>query len=121
MEDDNTEKIKCSKCGEKFESTGTSSLCSNCRRRSHTKAYLYIAIVILILGFIGGIVLGDAFKIRELTYESSISVKYNEYEETFNSALMLYSWVGTLLFDLFVFAVHSICYRLDLIIDKKAN
>lgn len=112
-------KIKCSKCNKKFESNGMSSLCPNCRRKSRTKAYLYIAIAILVLGFIGGIVLGDAFKIRELTYESSISVKYNEYEETFNSALMLYSWIGTLLFDLFVFAVHSICYRLDLLIDKN--
>lgn len=109
------EKIKCSKCGEKFESTGTSSLCPNCRRRSHTKAYLWIAITILILGFIGGIILGDTFKITTTTYT------YLDNEEEFNSALMLYSWIGTLLFDLFIFAIYSICYRLDLLIDKKVN
>lgn len=111
------EKIKCNKCGEKFENNGISSLCVNCRRISHTKSYFYIAIIILILGFIGGIILGGTFKMSTLSYGSSIS-KY-EYNETFNSELMIYSWIGTLLFDLFVFAIHSICYRLDLIIDKK--
>ena len=111
----NMEKIKCSKCNEKFESNGMSGLCPNCRRRSHSRTYLWFAIIILILGFIGGIVLGNTFKITTTTYT------YLDNEEVFNSALMIYSWIGTLLFDLFVFAVHSICYRLDLIIDKNVN
>jgi hypothetical protein len=102
----NMEKIKCSRCGEKFESTGESSFCVNCRRKRHTKAYLYAALIILIIGFIGGIVLGNTFL---------------DYYEEFNFLLMLYVWIGTLLSDLFVFAIHSICYRLDLIIDKKEN
>ena len=32
---------------------------------------------------------------------------------------MLYIWIGTALFDIFVFGINSICYRLDLLIDKK--
>lgn len=112
------EKLKCNKCGKKFDSNGTSGMCSDCRRKSHTQFYFYIALVILLLGFISGIALGDTYKITKLTYESSISVKFNEYETSFNSDLMLYCWVGTLLFDLFVFAINSICYRLDLIIDR---
>lgn len=113
------EKIERSDCGKKIENTGTSNLCSDCQRRKNTKTYLTIAKVILVVGFFSGIILGNAYKIEVITSESAISSKYNQYEEVFNSALMLYSWIGTFLFDLFVFAIHSICYRLDLIIDKK--
>ena len=88
-------------------------------KNNNNNIYLVIAIVILILGFIGGIVIGNVYKIVELVYESSVSPIYNEYESTFNGALMLYCWIGTILFDIFIFAVHSICYRLDLIIDNS--
>lgn len=109
-------KMNCSKCGCEFESNGTSSLCANCRRRRNTNLYLVIAIIILILGFIGGIVLGDTYKSIDL---SSITSDYDDYKESFNTALMIYSWTATVLFDLFIFAIHSICYRLDLLIDNK--
>ena len=105
------EKIKCAKCGDGFEDNGFSTLCVNCRRRSHTRTYFYIAIIILILGFIGGIVLGGTYTVSKSSYFSS--------EEEFNGVLMLYCWVSTLLFDLFIFAIYSVCHRLDLLIDKK--
>lgn len=102
-----------------LDSNLASYTCGNCKKKSYTEVYFYIAIIILVLGFIGGIVLGNVYKKTELIYESSISAIYNEYESTFNEGLMIYSWTATVLFDLFVFAIYSICYRLDLIIDKK--
>ena len=75
----------------------------------------------MIAGFIGGIILGNLFKITTLTYESSIDPKYNEYEKIFNSTLMFCSWISTALLSVFIFAINSICYKLDLIIDKKTK
>lgn len=112
------EKIECSKCGTKFESDSYSSLCGNCRRKRNTNVYKVIAIIILFLGFIGGIVLGDTNRTIELVYELSISSKYNEYEEVFNIGLMVSAWISTALLSLFIFAIYSICHRLDLIVEK---
>lgn len=112
-------KIECRVCENKFETNGNDNICANCRRKNRTRAYLYIAISILMLGFISGIVCGAVFPVQKLVYESSISISYNEYENSFNGLLMLYIWIGTALFDIFVFGINSICYRLDLLIDKK--
>lgn len=111
--------MKCDYCNKNLGQNSSSHICDGCKRKGHTRAYFRVAIIILVLGFIGGIGLGDKYKKTELIYESSISAEYNEYETTFNGELMIYSWTGTALFDLFVFAIYSICYRLDLIIDKK--
>lgn len=102
------EKIKCTKCGKTFEGTGAYDICPDCKRKNHTKSYLTVAIIILIIGTILGFVLGGV-------YEKSTSL----YTKEFNSALMLYTWMVTAVLDIFIFAIHSICYRLDLIIDKK--
>ena len=82
-------------------------------RTKNTKKYKIIAITILILGFVIGINAGNTYKIC-----SDYTLSYCT-EEVFNGDLMLYCWIGTILFDLFIFGIHSICYRLDLLIDKK--
>ncbi len=102
------EKIKCSKCGKKFENTGTSSLCPECRLKRTPKIYFTIATLILILGFIGGIVIGGTNKILN-----------DEYEKIFNTSLMIYCWIGDALFSMFVYAIGSIIHRLNLLIDKE--
>ncbi len=86
------------------------------------KFYKHVAIIILILGFIGGIILGNQYKVTTMTYESPFNAEYNQYETTFNTALMIYSWLGTFLLSLFVFAIYSIGSRLDsLLIAVKKN
>ena len=80
------------------------------RIKRYKKAYLYFAIIVLILGVIGGIVLGSIYKLR---------TGYLFTKEEFNVGLMLYCWLATLLFDLFIFAIYSVCHRLDLLIDKR--
>lgn len=89
------------------------------KRKNYTKAYYYIAIIIIFAGFIVGLILGEVYKVKVLTYESSISAKYNEYEEYYNAGIMFYTWLATAAFDIFIFGIYSICHRLDLLIDKK--
>lgn len=110
---------KCSNCGIKLKQNTSSSYCDNCKRRRNTNKYKNIGIIILIVGFIGGIILGNLFKVTTLTYESSIGSEYNEYNEIFNFILMFCTWISTALLSVFFFAINSICYRLDLIIDKN--
>ena len=50
-----------------------------------------IAIGIFILGFIAGIIAGALFP----NIIQSGSVLYPEFEESFNSALMIYYWIGS--------------------------
>lgn len=107
----------------KYKQLNKDGYCSKCAIKNFnefnfTNAYSKIAILILILGFIGGIVMGNVFKVYTLTYESPISAEYNDYEYIFNTALMIYCWIGTFLFDLFVLGIYSICKRLDLIANR---
>ena len=105
----------------KYSQLTEDGYCSKCAIKNFinfSNAYKVVAIIILIAGFIGGIVCGNIFKVMTLTYESSVSVEYNEYEAVFNGALMLYVWIGTFLFDLFVLGIYSICKRLDLIANR---
>ena len=110
------EENTCSKCGKKFENYYSLDLCEDCRRKKKTEIYLVIAIIILILGFIGGIVLGNQYKVLE---KQHVFGSYYEMKEAFNVGLMIYCWIGTMLFDIFVFGIYSICHRLDLLIEKK--
>lgn len=119
------ETVNCIKCnaeisGNEFSICGNNfSICTNCKREKNTNKYKYIAIIILILGFIDGIIMGNIYKHSSLIYKSDLNPAFNEYEYTFNTALMFYSWLASALLSLFIFAIHSICHRLDLIIDKK--
>ena len=63
----------------------------------HFKIYKWIANIILFAGLIGGYILGDDNKITKVTYQSSISSEFDKVEKTFNTALMLYVWIGTFL------------------------
>ena len=88
-------------------------------RLTHTKYWKIIGIIILIIAFIIGIYLGATYQVKELTYESSISPEYNDYEERFNTLLMLYVWISGSVSYIFFQAINSICYRLDILIDRK--
>lgn len=88
-------------------------------RINRTKYWQITGIIILITSFILGIFLGDTYKIQELIYESSIDTEFNEYEEVFNTILMLYTWAAGIVTYTFYQAINSICHRLDLLIDKK--
>lgn len=119
---------KCEKCGATLREDA--EFCIKCgspkilvstnyRRTSMSKAYIVIAWLIIIVAIIVGIVLGNSYKISELTYESSVDVEFNKYEEVFNVALMLYTWLGGLIIGIFTMGIGSICHRLDLLIDKE--
>lgn len=88
-------------------------------RVTMSKAYIIIAWLIIIASIIAGIILGNTFKINELTYESSVSSIYDKYEEVFNVALMFYTWIGGFILSMFIMGIGSICHRLDLLIDKE--
>lgn len=119
---------KCEKCGAKLSENdefcvkcGTPRILAstNYRRISMSKAYIVIAWIVIIASIIVGIALGDTFKVNELTYESSIDIEYNKYEEVFNTSLMLYTWLGGFTLSIFTMGIGSICHRLDLLIDKE--
>ena len=84
----------------------------------YCKIYKVIAIVLLILGFIGGIVLGDIYSIP-LSQDGELSWKNlysSEPTEKFNSTLMLGVWFSSFILSIFIFGVYSICNRLEMII-----
>ena len=87
------------------------------RRRKTPQIWFKIGIVIIIIGFISGILLGAISK-TTINNFNTITEKY-DYTEVFNTALMIYIWIGSLLSSTFFFAVGSILYRLNLIIDGK--
>ena len=113
----NESERKCPKCNKSLEKDDDWGICKNCVRKRNTNNYKKIATFILITGFIGGIILGAFFKTQTVKYDSVLD-SY-DYNETFNYLLMSCSWAYSFLLSLSIYAVHSICYRLDLIIDKK--
>ena len=76
-------------------------------KERNTRAYYYLAIAILFAGIILGMILGI------------ITAENSDNGGSFSFVIMLYVWIATALFDIFVFAIYSICHRLDLLIDKK--
>ena len=113
-------KLKCEKCGNAFTSKNEETLfCPDFKRGKCTKLYEWIAIIIMVMGFFGGIILGETYpKVVAETYKYLSDIRY---DESFNYAIMLYVWIGTFLFDVFIMAIHSVCYRLDLLIDQKVK
>ena len=110
------EKIECAKCGEKFENNGVSSICSDCKRKSTPKIYFTIATIILLIGFVLGIIIGAVNKEVKLT--TTEDYNYNS-EEVFNDGLMATTCAYTSVICTILYSVGSICYRLNIIIDKK--
>ncbi len=98
------ETYECEMCGKIFKSETYERFCPKCTRLRGTNGYKIVAFIISVIGLIGGIVIGN--------FTASDYADFNYYT-------MLYSWGSVFLFDIFVMAIHSICYRLDLIIDKK--
>lgn len=70
----------------------------------NNNVYKKIAIALLVIGFLSGIVLGGL---------------YADDKNDFQISLAIVIWLITLFTALPMFAVHSICYRLDLLINKK--
>lgn len=99
--------MECKYCDKKLENNSQINICKDCKRISNTQNYLIVAFVILFLGLVAGVVFGNLFSTTEYG------------EEVFNVYVMLFVWISTISFDIFIFAIHSICYRLDLLIDKK--
>ena len=86
----------------------------------YCKIYKVIAIVLLILGFFGGIVLGDIYSIP-LSQDGELSWKNlypSESTEKFNSTLMLGTWLSSFVLSVFIFSIYSICSRLEIIIEN---
>ena len=82
--------------------------------KSYIKVYVVIAILILLVGFIMGIALGNAFP-------NEIEDGYGGLTSTFNYSLMLEVWGSSLIISVFVFAIYSICSRLDVLIKENPN
>lgn len=106
---------KCETCHTKIKEED-GKLCANCKRKNGTKRYYTIGILVIIGGFLGGIILGATYKtVAEVVGE------YDEYEKIFNVALMLETWIASILFSVWIFGFGSICHRLDLLIDKNKS
>ncbi|MCC8072846.1 MAG: hypothetical protein LIO62_01800 [Clostridiales bacterium] len=78
-----------------------------------SKIYKIIAIVIAVIGFIGGIVCGNVFKTATLK-----SVYSTTYEYTFNYTVMIGVWVGTLLSVLIYYGIGAILVNQESILLK---
>lgn len=111
-----TEKIECAKCGKKFDNNGVSSICSECKCKRTPKVYFALATTILLIGFVLGIILGAVNKDVKLTTTEDYSY---DSEEVFNAGLMATTWAYTSVICTILYSVGSICYRLNIIIDKK--
>ena len=92
-------------------------VCKSCRRKARTKIYLYIAILILLIGFIVGIICGSVF--ATCNDVSLYSISSTCKDSSFNVLLMFVIWFSCGILSVFVFAVYSICTRLNVLIDKE--
>ena len=112
--------FECQKCHNIYETDevieNERTICKSCLRKTRTNYYLYIAYIIIILGFLSGIISGSIFSICK---NSSIYFDSKCDEKIFNTAVMFYIWIGSFLTSVFVFSIHSICKRLDDLIDKE--
>ena len=114
--------FECSKCHNIYETDEVEKeeqfICKSCKRKTSTNIYLYIAFLILIIGFIVGIVCGKTFATCNDTssyFSSSTTCK----DSNFNTILMFAVWICSGIQSVFVFAVYSICNRLNILIDKE--
>lgn len=117
----------CENCGNKLN--GNDTFCENCgyknnyqetniKSKNNTQWYFNIAIIILLVGFVGGIISGNVFEQKILIYESLADPEYNEYRTNFNWVIMLVTWISVTIFSIFIFGIGSVCHRLDLLINK---
>lgn len=103
---------KCNKCNVKL-SDDSSDVCPDCKRKGRTKVYFYTGIILLIVGFVGGIIVGVTNK--TIVEPNSI---LDDPKKVFNVMLMFECWATASLLSTIPFGLNSICYRLDLLIDK---
>lgn len=102
--------MQCVKCGLYFDSEDGTNICKNCRRKFGTNIYSTFAVLLLVFGIILGIYLGNKFPNIDIN---------NGIVNSFNTSLMLMCWFFSTIISIFLFAIRSICYRLDLLIDQK--
>lgn len=113
---------ECKSCKEKEEQNKTEQCLDNLekeQRHERTKLYKIIGKVVMIFMVIVGLVLGSEYQKKVITYKSSVDSIYDRYEEQFNTELMFMCWSAGGSFYIFFQIVNSICYRLDLLIDKE--
>lgn len=75
--------------------------------------YKIVAIIIAVIGFIGGIVCGNVFETATLKNAYTMT-----YEYTFNYTVMIGVWVGTLLSVLIYFGIGAILANQESILYK---
>lgn len=71
----------------------------------------------MIAMFILGCVMGLIYPTEVIKEYTSISGEYTD--EVFNTTLALVYWLSGVAVYVFFQAINSICYRLDLLVDKK--
>ena len=110
-------KIECTKCKNKFESKGWTSVCDSCRRKRTPKIYMYVATSVILLGLFIGIVLGNVYSIESVDENSILDTT----EKVFNTNLLIISLASSIFASIPLFGLGSINYRLNLLIDKSEN
>lgn len=91
------------------------------KQKKLSDTYFLIIIILAILIFIGGIVLGDVYKITQLKdayKDTTLAIKDYMYETTFNTPLMLTIWASDFIFTLFMLLVNDILKVLEDIKNK---
>lgn len=92
---------KCTVCEKSFEGKEDTTRCPSCRRKHGTNNYYAFGILVIIIGVVAGIILGSSSS-----------------ENADPTLTMVYCIVGSIVFSVFIFAIHSICHRLDAIADS---
>ena len=98
--EDSMEK-KCAICEKNFEGKAETTRCPSCRRKHGTNNYYGFGILVIIIGIVAGIIAGSSSD-----------------ENVDSTLVMTYCIVGSVVFSIFIFSIHSICHRLDVIADK---
>lgn len=86
--------------------------------KSGSKRYRNLAIILAFLGFIFGVVFGATNPKIKISEPSDYDAKY-EYDEEFNAELMGNFWGITAGAVITLSFMYSVCYRLDLLVEKK--
>ena len=87
--------------------------------KSGASWYKTLAIITAISGFFWGIIAGNVYKKKVVTWTSSVSPEYNMYEEEFNTDALGVAWGSTVASVITLSFMYSVCYRLNLLIEKK--
>ncbi|MBO5734124.1 MAG: hypothetical protein J6R66_04470 [Clostridia bacterium] len=86
---------------------------------SRADIFKYITIAIAVIGFVAGIICGNAFPISEIEATGLYTSPF-ETTEKFNTVLMLTTWIGTAITAIGTWAIYCILEALDnLLLEAK--